>query len=207
MEHSNHMPLDLQFFAEPAPAPNPAPSPTPAPAPEPAPNPAPAPEPAKIPAFSELLKDKDFRSALDQHTLKATATAVENAVSKAVETAKAKWDEESKLSEAELAKKRKAEKETELSDREAKLAARELRADMTMEIAKRGLPAALIEAVSMVDKASAEASLAGIEKAYRASVEAGVTEKLKGAVPPGTGGGAAAGSIGSEIKSEMYPQK
>ncbi len=208
-KQSNHMPLNLQFFADPAPspAPNPVPSPAPVPnpAPEPTPSPTPAPEPAKIPPFSELLKDKDFLSALDQHTGKATATAVANAIVKE----RAKWEEESKLTETELAKKRKAEAEAALTEREQKLAVRELRADMTAELAKRGLPPSLIDAVSMTDKDAALASLDAVEKAYRASVEAGVTEKLKGTVPPGSAGtGAGTGAnVGDEIKSEMYGKK
>ncbi len=189
MENGNHMPLNLQFFADPAadpanPAANPA-DPAAGPAdpanPENPADPAKAKDdPPKTPSLKELLKDKDFASEFDQH------------VSKAITTAKTKWDEDAKLTADELAKKKQAEAETALNDREAKLAARELRADILAEIGKRGLPSALIDAVSLADKEAAEASLTAVEKAFRTSVEAGVNEKLKGTPPPdGSGGGSA----------------
>ena len=189
MENGNHMPLNLQFFADPAadpanPAANPA-DPAADPAnPENPPNPAdPAKakdDPPKAPSLKELLKDKDFASELDQH------------VSKAITTAKTKWDEDAKLTADELAKKKQAEAEAALTEREQKLAVRELRADMTAELVKRGLPSSLIDAISMTDMDAALASLETVEKAFRASVEAGVNEKLKGTPPPdGSGGGSA----------------
>ena len=191
MENSNHYPLNLQFFAEPAADPAPPADPAADPAkpadtaadpakPGDGKDPAKKDEPAKTPTFAEMLKDKGFASDLDKH------------VAKAITTAKTKWDEEAKLTEAELAKKRQAESEEKLSKREAELAARELRADMLAEISKRSLPHALIDAVSLADADTAVKSLDALEKAYRAAVDAGVTEKLKGTPPPdGAGGGSA----------------
>ena len=206
IKHVRRIPFNLQFFNDPTPPPATppvAPSGTPPAVPPVTPPETPPAEPPKIPAFSELLKDKDFLAALDLHTGKATATAVANAVAKE----KARWEEESKLSEAELAKKRKAEAEVALTEREQKLAARELRADMVTELAKRSLPASLIDAVSMVNKETATASLDAVEKSYRASVEAGVTEKLKGTPPPAGGGGNAGANVSDEIKNELYRTK
>lgn len=202
----NLLPLNLQFFADPAPAPAPEPKPGGDPTPSPAPSPEPAPEQAKIPAFSELLKDKDFRSALDQHTSKATETAVTKAVEDALKKERVKWEEEAKLSEADLAKKRAAEADAVLAEREQKLALRELRSDMATEIAKRALPAELIDALSMKDKDSATASLDALEKAWRASVEAGVATKLKGNPPADPSGGAGGGTLQDEIAAKLFPK-
>ena len=205
MDNSNHIPLNLQFFADPAPNGDGDPNgggaddskADPKGNPKNDPKADPKDDQPEIPSFSELLKDKGFQSEFDKR------------VNSAITTAKAKWDEEAKLSEAELAKKKQTEAEEKLSKREAELAARELRADMVTEIAKRGLPAALIEAVSLVDKDTASASLTDVEKAYRAAVQAGIDEKLKGTPPPdGAGAGAGTGKgVGDEIKSEMYGKK
>jgi hypothetical protein len=203
MENSNHYPLNLQFFGDPAPA-APATTPPTAAAPEttpavsPATTPAtPAAEPPKAPTFAEMLKAPGFASDLDKH------------VAKAITTAKTKWDEDAKLTEGELAKKKQTEAENALKDREAALAARELKADMVTEIGKRGLPAALIDAVSLADKDTAEASLADVEKAYRAAVQAGIDEKLKGNPPPagGSGNPNTGTDVGAEIKSTMFGKK
>jgi len=182
MKNSNRYPLNLQFFGEQAadPAKPADPAAAPAKPADPAADSAKPAEPPKPPMFAEMLKDKGFASDLDKH------------VAKAITTAKTKWDEEAKLTEAELAKKRQAESEEKLSKREAELAARELRADMLAEISKRSLPHALIDAVSLADADTAVKSLDALEKAYRAAVDAGVTEKLKGTPPPdGAGGGSA----------------
>jgi len=161
----NRMPLNLQFFAEPA---EPA-EPT---EPENA-DPKPAdPEPPKIPTLKELLKDKDFASELDKH------------VGKAISTAKAKWDEDAKLTAEELAKKQREEAETALKDREQALARRELKADIAVEISKRGLPAELIETVNLHGGAdAAKESLDALEKVWRKALADGIETKLKGNPP------------------------
>ena len=196
-------PINLQFFAEPA---NPAAGAEAAdPAADPAnpADPANTEEQAKIPQFSELLKNKDFLASLDQHTTKATATAVENAVKKAQQ----KWEADAKLTEEEREKNRKAEAEAALTEREHKLASRELRADMVVALAEKGLPAELIDSISMTDKDAAAASLDAVEKSFRSAVKAGVEAKLKGTSPtdPGNTGGAVAGTVEDAIKQKMYP--
>lgn len=169
---NNHMPLQLQFFADPAPA-DPAPPAEPTP---PADPPMDA-DPPKTPSFSELLKtDKAFQSEFDKR------------VAGAIATAKGKWDEDAKLSADDLAKKKQTEAENALKTREDALAARELKADMVTEIGKRELPAALIDAVSLADRDAATASLDNVEKAFRDAVDAEVAKKLKGNPPPAGGG-------------------
>lgn len=195
-DNSNHLPLNLQFFADPAPGGEEDPNgggaadPKADPKGDPKADPKPA-EPSKSPTFAEMLKDKDFASALDKH------------VSKAINTAQKNWEEEQKLSEADLAKKKQTEAEEVLSKREAELAARELRADMVTEIGKRGLPAALIDAVSLADKDAATLSLDNVEKAFRAAVTEAVDEKLKGKAPAAGGGADIGGSLEEEILAKM----
>ncbi len=132
----------------------------------------------KTPSLKELLKDKDFASELDQH------------VSKAITTAKTKWDEDAKLTAEQLAQKKTEEQNAALNKREADLAMRELRADMAAEIGKRSLPSTLIDAVNLGGgKDAALLHLGELEKTFRASVDAAVNEKLKGTPPPAGGGG------------------
>ena len=129
----------------------------------------------KAPTLRELLKDKRIRSDLDKHVGKAIETAVKNE--------RAKWEKEQKLTADELEKKRQQEQSDQLSEREAKLLARELKADMVVEIGKRKLPAALIAAIPLTDEDAALDALDSIEEAFRKAVAEGVDEKIKGDTP------------------------
>ena len=143
----------------------------------------------KTPSLKELLKDKDFASELDQH------------VSKAITTAKTKWDEDAKLTAEQLAQKKTEEQNAALNKRESELAMRELRADMAAEIGKRSLPATLLDAVNLSGgKDVALVHLGELEKTFRASVDAAVNEKLKG-TPPSAGGGGEGGSFQNDFRA------
>ena len=187
---SNHFPLNLQFFAEPGGTGDGTADPAPPADPQPPADPTPPNDPPKTPSFSDLLKtDKAFQSEFDKR------------VAGAIATAKGKWDAEAQLSADELAEKQRTEAENALKDREAALTARELKADMLTEIGKRGLPAALIDAVSLADKDAAAASLGNVEKAFRDAVDAEVKKKLAGNPPSGGNGGGGRNSFLQNFRS------
>lgn len=84
------------------------------------------------PTFSELLKDKEFSSEFDSRVSKAINTAVENA--------KQKWDEESKLTAEELAERALEDREKALNAKEQDIRYRESLAEVTTLLAENDLP-------------------------------------------------------------------
>ena len=123
-------------------------------------------------------------------------------VTKALETAKAKWAEEEAVkleavkTEAEKLAKMNAEqkaeherlkRDKELADREALLTLRELRAEAAGTLAEKGLPKELIDSVNFKDADSCKKSIESLETVWRAAVQSGVEERLKGKTPTVTG--------------------
>ena len=123
-------------------------------------------------------------------------------VTKALETARSKWAEEEAVkleavkTEAEKLAKMNAEqkaeherqkREKELTERETLLAQRELRTEAAGTLADRGLPKELIDSVNLRDADSCRKSIDSLETAWRAAVQSGVEERLKGKTPTVTG--------------------
>lgn len=138
---------------------------------------------SKPTSFDDFLKGEGNQAEFDRRVQKAVNTAVTNA--------QAKWKAltDDQLSEAEkLAKMNKDEKaqymqqkrEKELADREAAVTKKELMAEAKNTLAEKGLPAALAELLSFTDADACSKSIETVEKAFRAAVQSGVEEKLKG---------------------------
>lgn len=143
-------------------------------------------ETASRQGFDELLRDRDIQSEFDRR------------VSRALETARGKWAQETRQqieqakSEAErlarmTTQERAAhefqERETELNAREREISRRELRAEALRALSERGLPSELGEALSYADAQSVQKSLDAAERAFRAAVQSGVEERLRGTLP------------------------
>ncbi|MFD1954292.1 DUF4355 domain-containing protein [Paenibacillus thailandensis] len=133
---------------------------------------------------------------------------------------KAKWEkdfttklEEAKTEAQKLAKmnaEQKAEyerqqREDALAKRESEITRRELRATALETLAEKGLPKDLAEILVYTDADSTNQSIEAVEKAFRAAVEAGVNERLKGTPPKG--GGAAGGSNSAVPDAEAIKQQ
>lgn len=138
-------------------------------------------------SFDDFLKGEGNQAEFDRRVQKAVNTAVTNA--------QQKWQAltDDKLSEADkLAKMTKEEKaqymqqkrEKELSDREAAVTRKELMAEAKNALAEKKLPAGLSEVLNYTDADSCNKSIAAVEKAFQAAVEAAVQERLKGGNPP-----------------------
>ena len=138
-------------------------------------------------SFDDFLKTGSNQAEFYRRLQKAVNTAVTNA--------QEKWQAltDDKLSEAEkLAKMTKEEKadylqkkkEKELSDREAAITRKELMAEAKNTLAEKNLPAGLAEVLNYADAESCNKSIAAVEKAFQAAVEAAVQERLKGGTPP-----------------------
>ena len=74
-------------------------------------------------------------------------------------------------------------REAALKEREAEITKRELRAEAKSQLSDKGLPIELAEVLPYTDADTTNAALAAVEKVFRAAVEKGVNERLKGNPP------------------------
>lgn len=140
----------------------------------------------KPPTFDDLLKDKAHQAEFDRR------------LSKALETARTKWAEESeariaeakteaeKLAKMTLEQKAAHEREKQekaLADREAALTLRELKAEAAATLAEKELPMELLAAVNLTNAEACKASIEAVEAAFRAAVQTGVEGRLKSTTP------------------------
>lgn len=159
------------------------------------------------PTFDELLKkNKDYQSEFDKR------------ISKALETAHTKWDEQKKaeLTEQEKLAKMKADEKAQyerekqekaLRDREAAITRRELTASARETLVEKGLPAELSTVLNYESADTCKESLDAVEKAFKEAVEKAVNDKLRGsASKPGAANGlgsAPVSSLSEALREEM----
>lgn len=153
--------------------------------------------------------------SLDQH-LKDNPESqkeLDRRITKALNTAHEKWEQEAQQRETEAAKlakmtaEQKAEherqkREKELSDREAALMLRELHAEAAKTLTEKKLPLILLDCLNYQDAEKCSASIDKVETAFRAAVQAGVEERMRGNIPGGT-----AGNGGPITKEQIMKEK
>ena len=122
--------------------------------------------------LKELLKTHpELRSQLDKHTTSA------------LNTARAKWEQEQSLTAEQRAENAMKERASALDAREKALRRQERKASAVETLTARGLPASLVGCISLEDDDQMAATLDAAEKAFRDSVKRSVNEQLK-AEPP-----------------------
>ncbi len=147
----------------------------------------------------DLDKDKDKDKKDDDVTftpeqqakidaLIAKTIAKERAKAEA-DVAKAKTEAEklAKMNADQKAEYERQQRDAELTEREAEITRRELRATALETLAEKGLPKQLADILDYTDAEKTNASITAVETAFRAAVEAGVNERLKGGAPGGGG--------------------
>ena len=136
--------------------------------------------------FDVLLQNRAFQSEFDRR------------VSRALETARGKWAQETKqkiervreeterlarMSGEERMAHDFAQREAELIAREQKIVRRELRAEAARMLSERSLPAELADALNYESAEQVSLSMDAAEKAFRQAVQLGVEERMRGSVP------------------------
>ena len=133
-------------------------------------------KPAAAPDLNALLAgDKGLQSQFDR------------LVGKALATAHTRWEKEKSMTAEQLAELKAQEKSRELAGREQALLRRELRAEALGILGDKGIPAELVDCVSLEDEAAMKGSVAKAEQAFRAALDKALREKLAGAAPKGNG--------------------
>lgn len=136
--------------------------------------------------FDDILENREYQAEFDKR------------VSKAIETAKTKWNEDfdkkltheleeaeklAKMSADEKLKFERQKQEKDYNDRLAAVTMRELKAEAKEQLVSKGLPAELAETLNYTSAESCKASMEAVEKAFGIAVENAVNGRLKGAIP------------------------
>ncbi|WP_208422104.1 DUF4355 domain-containing protein [Latilactobacillus fragifolii] len=146
------------------------------------------------------LNEKDATTQTNETEDQLTFTTqefdaeVDKRISKALETAKSKWDEQkqSEISQAEkLAKMSAAERKdaeekakiAKLEQREKELNMREYRYEAKKELEINSMPAEFVDMVISDDVETTKKNITALKSAFDKSVEKAVTERLKGDAP------------------------
>lgn len=108
----------------------------------------------------------------------------------------------SQMSESERAAYTARRREDDLTAREKRLAARELRADALDLLAQRGLPRELADAVGYESREAMLASIDNVERVFRQAVQMGVEERMRGILP--VTGAPIQGGDAAQMDDEAY---
>lgn len=88
-----------------------------------------------------------------------------------------------KMSADERLEHERVEREKQLKDRESEITRRELKAEAKAQLADKGLPVEFADALPLTDAESVQTAIEVFDRAFRAAVEKGVNERLKGQPP------------------------
>lgn len=135
-----------------------------------------------VQTFDEILA-AGYQAEFDRRVQKAVNTAVTNAQEKWRVMTDDKVSEAEKLAKMTAQEKQEYQqkkKEAELEARERTLVTNELKATAKNTLAEKKLPLELAEVLNYADAESCNQSITAIEKAFQASVESAVNERLKG---------------------------
>lgn len=142
--------------------------------------------------FDDILKDKAYQSEFDKRISKALDTAKgkwESEYNQKLEDAKTEAEKLAKMNADEKAKFEEQKRIAELEKREKDITTRELKAQAYETLASKNLPKELIDTLVFTDAEQCNKSIETVEKAFQTAVEKAVNEKLKGKEIPKGGGG------------------
>ena len=134
--------------------------------------------PAVTEAAEKTFTQKDLDAIIDKRLARERKDAenrIKEAVTEAQKLAKMSADERAQHEREELQKT--------LSQREAEITKRELKAEAKSQLSDKGLPVELADALPLNDAESTSQAIEAIETAFRKAVEKGVNERLKGTAP------------------------
>ena len=107
----------------------------------------------------------------------------EQAIKDAVANAIAEYERKAKLTEEEREKEAKSKREAELKAREDNITLRERRLSAQELLKAKNIPIDLVDFVVDLDENKTKENIEKLAKTYNKSIEAGVTDKLKGTPP------------------------
>ena len=134
--------------------------------------------------FDDMLKgNSEYQSEFDRRISKALETArgkMQEEMKSKIEEAKNEATRLAKMNAEEKAKHEAEKRENALTEREKAVAKRELMIEAAGMLKEKNLPAELADILNYVDADECKKSIESVEKAFTAAVEKSVNEKLKG---------------------------
>ena len=126
-----------------------------------------------------------------------------------VEAARTEAERLAQMTADERAREEAQKRQQALEAREAALTRREVRAQALEALAERGLPKGLAETLDCSSADACQASLAAVEKAFRAAVEAEVNNRLRAPEPPkaGVNRPIETQDLPGSIRAKLFPDK
>lgn len=157
----------------------------------------------EIPAVTEPAEKTFTQSDLDaiitkrlERERKEAETRIKAAVTEAQKLAKMSADERMEHE--------RAEREKELKNRETEITKRELRAEAKSQLHDKGLPVELADVLPYTDAETTNTALEAVEKVFRAAVEKGINERLKGQAPKVNTPTVTGDSVQDEIRKTIF---
>ena len=132
---------------------------------------------------SEAHEERAFTQADIDRVVQQTIARERARAEKAVATARTEAEKLAQMTAEQRAQHDREQREAALTQREAELNRRELRATALNTLAERGLPSTLADTLNYADADQCSASIAAIEKAFRSAVQQGVESRMKGTAP------------------------
>lgn len=154
------------------------------------------------PTFDDVLKNKAYQSEFD----KRVNQALEKQRTKLDADYKARAAEAEKLAKMnaeEKAAHEREKKEKALAEREAAVTRRELTAEAKVQLAEKGLPAALSSILDYTDAEKCKESIELVSKTFNDAVNDAVNERLRSKEPPKKG----QDNTGSAFEKMTYSEK
>ncbi|MEG2654914.1 MAG: DUF4355 domain-containing protein [Clostridium sp.] len=142
-------------------------------------------------SFDDVLKDKRYQSEFDKRLSKAQETAKakwEAEYNSKLETAKTEAEKLAKMNADEKAKYAEEKRVEELTKREKDITTRELKAQAYETLAEKGMPKELVDILNYENADMCNKSIEAVEKAFQSAVEKAVNDKLRGKGDPKVGG-------------------
>lgn len=136
--------------------------------------------------FDEIMENESVRGEFERRLSQALEKARggwEQELEKRLTSARAEGERIAGMSAEERLK----ERERQLAEREREITRRELRAMAAQLLASRGLPGELADALCFEDAEACERSIDSVERAFRAAVQQGITQRLGSGTPPKCG--------------------
>lgn len=190
-EKKTFIPLNLQYFAEPGPTDPPTP-------PNPTDPPADPPAPPTPPSFTmeDVLKQFKIEDIFANETIaKALQSQRDSAVTNALKTAKAKWEQE-KLDELDEAKKLEKMSESQrkeyefnkkvkaFEEKEKAFERDQLKNATGAELMKRGLDVSFAEYLTADNAENTKARIDAFEQVFNNALSTALNNKMRGTNPP-----------------------
>lgn len=132
---------------------------------------------------TEAEKGKTFTQADVDRIVQKTIASERKKAESAAQAARTEAERLASMTAEQRVEAERQQREKALADRERAITQRELRATALEALAQKELPAELAGALNYADADSVNASIAEVEKAFRAAVQKGVEGRMKGAAP------------------------